>query len=223
MSYGQLYPMADVPSAGIATKDWTGFDTSKFTAPAPKSTCHGVTIPQSAGTPLLPNRINDGWYQLPGSTDYYGDDSSGSAIIGAEAGVGQLQDIDSACGPTAKSVYDAALIADPEIDYNDFDTDKDGVVDFFMMVFAGLGGNGDSQINGVPPYDNIWPHSSDLQNGYTGDRGQKGYITSDPLVGLDGKMQCYTTVTPTSVSGKQDCGPAVPASDPSVIHVRVGP
>ena len=35
-------------------------------------------------------------------------------------------------------------IADPEIDYDDFDTDKDGVVDFFMMVFTGLGGNGDS-------------------------------------------------------------------------------
>ena len=68
-----------------------------------------------------------------------------------------------ACGPTGKAVYDAAQIADPEIDYNDYDTDKDGVVDFFMMVFAGLGGNGDSQLNGVPPYDNIWPHSSSLR------------------------------------------------------------
>ena len=51
-----------------------------------------------------------------------------------------------------------------------------------MMVFAGLGGNGDSQLNGVPPYDNIWPHSADLQNEYTGDRGQKGYISTDPLM-----------------------------------------
>ena len=38
------------------------------------------------------------------------------------------------------------MIADPEIDYSDYDTDKDGVVDFFMVVFAGCGGNGGSQL-----------------------------------------------------------------------------
>ena len=65
-------------------------------------------------------------------------------MIGALAGVGALQDIDSGCGPTGKIVYDAAAIADPEIDYSDYDTDKDGVVDFFMVVFAGCGGNGAS-------------------------------------------------------------------------------
>jgi hypothetical protein len=31
---------------------------------------------------------------------------------------------------------------DPDIDYNDFDTDKDGVVDFFEVIFEGCGGNG---------------------------------------------------------------------------------
>ena len=60
-------------------------------------------------------------------------------------------DIDSACGPTGKAVYDAAQIADPEIDYSDFDTDKDGVVDFFMMVFAGVGGHGESQTSASRP------------------------------------------------------------------------
>ena len=95
------------------------------------------------------NRIQDGWYELPGDTQYYGLDGKGSALIGAETGVGALQDIDSGCGPTGKAVFDAAQIADPEIDYDNFDTDKDGVVDFFMMVFPGLGGNGDSQINGA--------------------------------------------------------------------------
>src|SRR5436305_2545658 len=225
MSYGQLYPMADVPSAGIATKDWSGFDASKFTTNPvpPPSTCHGATLGSAvSASPLSPNRISDGWYQLPGSTDYYGDDANGSAIIGAETGVSQLQNIDSACGPTSKSVYDAAVVADPEIDYNDFDTDKDGVVDFFMMVFVGLGGNGDSQLNGVPPYDNIWPHSADLQNEFTGDRGQKGYITSDPLISLSGMKQCF--VDPATATGKQDCpNQAIANTDPSVIHVRVGP
>ena len=96
-------------------------------------------------------------------------------------GVGALQDIDSACGPTGKAVFDAAQIADPEIDYDDYDTDKDGVVDFFMMVFPGVGGNGDSQLNGAP-YDNIWPHSSDLRERlHRPGTGQKGYVTDDQL------------------------------------------
>ena len=57
--------------------------------------------------------------------------------------------------------------------------DKDGVVDFFMMVFAGLGGNGPSQRSG---YDNIWPHSSSLEFYYTdAATGLHGYISSDQL------------------------------------------
>ncbi len=126
-----------------------------------------------------------------------------------------MQDIDSACGPTGKAVFDAAQIADPEIDYNDYDTDKDGVVDFFMMVFAGLGGNGDSQTAGVPPYDNIWPHSSDLQNGYTDpDTGEKGYVTDDQLTDLEGRPLFYTDA---SRSARTTSTTAFP------VHVRVGP
>ena len=90
-------------------------------------------------------------------------------------------DIDSACGPAGKVVADAAAIADPEIDYSDYDTDKDGVVDFFMVVFAGCGGNGSSQLAepsgtvGACPYtdvsnDNVWPHSSSLEYYYTNPR-----------------------------------------------------
>ena len=41
------------------------------------------------------------------------------------------------------------------------------------MIFVGLGGNGDSQLNGLPPYDNIWPHSSSLEFYYTDANGQK--------------------------------------------------
>ena len=113
-----------------------------------------------AGTPLYTERIRDGWYQLPGDTAYYGADLTSFANVGAAAG---RPFIDSACGPIGKAVYDAAHIADPEIDYSDYDTDKDGVVDFFMMVFVGIGGNGASQTVRSPPYDNIWPHSSSLE------------------------------------------------------------
>jgi M6 family metalloprotease-like protein len=220
MSYGQLFPHGTVPSDGIAARGWRygpGFGFTKNAAKA--NTCHGVTnanLPGDTYQQLQPNRIQDGWYQLPGSTDYYGDDSNGSALIGALGGVGALQDIDSACGPTGKAVYDAAQIADPEIDYNDYDTDKDGVVDFFMMVFAGLGGNGDSQLNGTPPYDNIWPHSSDLQNGYVDpDTGEKGYVSDDQLTDLEGRKLYWTDASRTKQTTDPTSG--IP------VHVRVGP
>ena len=106
--------------------------------------CYGVTYSAAVGTPVYAERIKAGWYQLPGDTPYYGADrttTGGAIALGSS-------EVDNACGTIGKAVYDAAHIADPEIDYSDYDTDKDGVVDFFMMVFVGLGGNGDSLVNG---------------------------------------------------------------------------
>jgi M6 family metalloprotease-like protein len=216
ISYGQLFPMATClrrPSPA----GWTGYEPGfQFTTLAPAGTCHGVTyadIPEAVGSALFPERIRDGWYQLPGSTDYYGDDKTGTAIVGSVAGVGALQDIDSACGPTGKAVYDAAQAADPEIDYSDFDTDKDSVVDFFMMVFTGLGGNGASQLN-VPSYDNIWPHSSSLEFTYTDADGQKGYVSDDQLKDLEGRPLFWTSADRTQMTTAETAWKVL---------VRVGP
>jgi len=215
MSYGQLYPEADVPSAGIAGAGWTYGPGFQFTTPMPGGTCAGVTYGLAQNTPLYPQRIVDGWYQMPGDTGYYGSDADGSALIGAESGVGQLQMIDNGCGPTGKAVYDAAQIADPEIDYSDFDTDKDGVVDFFMMVFAGVGGHGASQTQ-VPPYDNIWPHSSSLESSYTnqGPYNQTGYVSDDQLKDLEGFPLYYTSAAATRMTRTVTAFP---------VYVRVGP
>jgi immune inhibitor A len=215
MSYGQLYPDADVPSAGVASAGWGYGPGFQFTTPMPGGTCAGVTYSAAQNTPLYPERIVDGWYQMPGDTGYYGSDGDGSALIGAEAGVAQLQMIDNGCGPTGKAVYDAAQIADPEIDYSDFDTDKDGVVDFFMMVFAGVGGHGASQTS-VPPYDNIWPHSSSLESGYSnqGPYKQTGYVSDDQLKDLEGFPLYYTSVAATQMTRTVTAFP---------VYVRVGP
>jgi M6 family metalloprotease-like protein len=221
LSYQQLYPHATVPSAGIAT---AGFPKQfTFTQPKPNGACTpdgvlNVGAGQYQNTPVYPERIKDGWYQLPGSTQYYGLDRFGpnAALAGAVAGQALLFDIDSACGPTAKGVYDAATIADPEIDYSDFDTDKDGVVDFFMMVFVGVGGHGASATE-VPPYDNIWPHSSSLEFTYTDPiTKQGGYISDDQLKDLEGRPLWYTDasrVTMTTTAGPDDLK----------VFVRVGP
>ncbi len=227
MSFGQLYPKGTVPSVKIANADYVGDPALRFSTPNPSTTnsCTGTTAvdPTSGNpTPLYTKRINDGWYQLPGVRNYYGADENGSALVGALGGVGALQTIDSGCGPAAKTAYDAAVVADPDIDYNDFDTDKDGVVDFFEVIFQGCGGNGSSQLGPAggcteAPNDNVWPHSSSLENTYTdAATGLTGYVSKDQLRDLEGNLLWYTD---TSYSTKTK----VPGPNNLRVLVRVGP
>lgn len=228
MSLKQLFPNGDVPSAGIATADFDYEPGFPFTGidPANVNTCTGVTLADSPipaeGTPLYPERITDGVYNLPGSTAWYGSDANGSAVVGSLTGVAALQQIDSGCGATGKIVADAVAIADPEIDYSDFDTDKDGVVDFFMGVYAGCGGNGASQLgvcSSAPsdtlPYDNIWPHSSSLEYSYVDAKtGLPGFVTDDQLKNLEGKPLFYKSKAYEAMTTKRT---------PYQVFVRVGP
>jgi immune inhibitor A len=215
MSYGQLFPNGTVPSAGVATRGWSYGPGFSFTTPQPQGACTGTSYKDFRDTAVYPERIHDGWYQLPGDTQYYGADRfSAGSLAGAIGGIGLLFAIDDACGPTGKAVYDAAQIADPEIDYSDYDTDKDGVVDFFMMVFAGEGGNGVSQTS-VPPYDNIWPHSSSLEFYYSDpETGLKGYISDDQLKDLEGRPLYYTNDSRSAMTTEPTAFP---------VFVRVGP
>ncbi len=230
MSLGQLFPEGTVPSAGIATADFDyepGFPLYR-TDPATLNTCTGATFADlgeaALGTPLYPERITNGVYNLPGTTQYYGADANGSAVIGALAGVAALQQIDSGCGPTGKLVADAVVLADPEIDYSDFDTDKDGLVDFFMAVFAGCGGNGASQLGACSdaptdavPYDNIWPHSSSLESYFTDpETGLTGITTDDQLKDLEGRPLWYTTRARTKMTTRN-------TGKDLKVFVRVGP
>jgi hypothetical protein len=236
MSLGQLFPKGTVPSDGIATANFTdyapGFDFTELD-PATVNTCTGgatktgpVPAPGTVGGATYTERITDGVYNLPGNTAYYGADGNGSAVVGSLTGQGALMQIDSGCGPTSKLVWDAAAIADPEIDYSDYDTDKDGVVDFFMAVFAGCGGNGASQLSlpgdpveacpyGDPSYDNVWPHSSSLEYYYTDpDTGLAGFTTDDQLEDLEGRPMFYTTADRTQKTTTQTQWP---------VYVRIGP
>jgi immune inhibitor A len=221
MSFGQLHPAGGVGSAAISTAT---FDNSvwksphrrasgyagAFTIPRPGGVCYGTTVGPLAGTGLHSERIKGGWYQLPGDTGYYGGDADSVANV-----VQPLPSfIDNACGPIAKAVYDSALIADPEIDYSDYDTDKDGVVDFYMMVFVGAGGHGRSQLS-VPPYDNIWPHSSSLEHYYRdAATGLTGYISDDQLRDNQGRLLYYTDANRGTMTTTQTEFP---------VYVRVGP
>ena len=145
-------PNGTVPSDGIATADFAyapGFD---FTQTEPSRATPATASPTrtsrcgAAGTPLYPERITNGVYNLPGQTELL---RLGLQRLGGRRPARRRpasRTSTRGCGDTGKLVYDAAAIADPEIDYSDYDTDKDGVVDFFMVVFAGCGGNGGSQL-----------------------------------------------------------------------------
>jgi immune inhibitor A len=231
MSYGQLFPQGSVPSAGIATATFSGYEAGfDFTTPNRTDpvegdpACRGATAAEVEGvigSPAFDTRIEDGWYQLPGTTEYYGGDFPAFTAVASS--------IDSACGPLGKAVFDAAQIADPEIDYNGFDSDKDGVVDFFMLVFVGCGGNGPSQLQvncqyfgSTPPYDNIWPHSSSLEAQYRdAATGLRGYISDDQLESLEEVPQCWTSAGRIQFD---DCAANGGSGDDDLpVFVRVGP
>jgi immune inhibitor A len=230
MSFGQLFPQGAVPSAGIATASFSGYEPGfAFTTPDRtdplNAACRGATmaeVPGAIGSGVFDTRIQDGWYQLPGTTEYYG----GDFPVFTSTTVA----IDQACGIIGKSVFDAAQIADPEIDYNRFDSDKDGVVDFFMMVFVGCGGNGASQVaplceyfgNQAPFYDNIWPHSASLEGMFTeAGTGLRGYVSDDQLKSLTEVPQCWTS---TARSQSDDCAAdGGTGLDSLPVYVRVGP
>ncbi len=233
MSYGQLFPFGTVPSAGIDSATYSELDeTPTFTtAERVGTTCRGVTlndVPGAIGSPVYDTRIENGWYKLPGTTEYYGGDFPVFDL-------GTASSIDSACGQAGKAVYDAAAVADPEIDYNTYDSDRDGVVDFFMLVFVGCGGNGGSQIPlpGTPvtnelcpytdaPYDNIWPHSSSLIMQYRDEAtGLRGYVSHDQLRSVTEIPQCFLDDTYTAYD---DCAAnGGPGDDAYPVPVRVGP
>ena len=215
MSFGQLFPDAKVnpaPNTPDVPFSATPGYPYKWSSPNPRGFCNGTTTAVvSTGAPPYLNRIEGGWYQLPGVQGYYGSDSGGHGAVGQTIQQGMLAGIDDGCGPTGKAAYDAAAIADPDIDYNDFDTDKDGVVDFFNMVFAGDGGNLSVSATGA---NNIWPHSSDLRSYYRDANWQTGYVSNDQFRNRLNQLVYFTDATRTTET-------TTPTAFPK--FVRVGP
>jgi M6 family metalloprotease-like protein len=229
ISLGQLNPQGTVSAAGKTTVPFAGAGQHKFARQVPAGTCEGVSRagpaqPQGTGvdnsgaggadgTPAYANRIVDGWYQLPGTQAFYGSDKYGSGLAGAVAGVGLIFAIDDGCGPTGKLAYDAASLADPDVDYNLFDTGRDGLVDFFEIIFAGCGGHGCADVTGP---NNVWPHSSSLEFYFVDASGQRGYVSNDQLRNVNEQPLWWTTAARKDMT-TTDMGDALK------VFVRVGP
>ena len=65
-------------------------------------------------------------------------------------------------------VYDACRLADPDVNFTDYDWDGDGYVEQVYVLFAGLGQAAGGDEN------TIWPHESKLQYGNNG-----SYVSKD--------------------------------------------
>ncbi|HET8797912.1 MAG TPA: CARDB domain-containing protein, partial [Thermoanaerobaculia bacterium] len=212
MSFGQLSPVGFVrPRVGVSAAPFDPAYNHKFSTLQPGGLCTGQTLAALKGTPLYANRIENGWYVLPGTQGYYGADKTGHALAGALTGQGLLFGVDDACGPTGKIVYDAASLADPDLDYNEFDTDKDGVVDFFNLMFAGDGGNGNTSVTGI---NNVWPHKSDLRYYFTDANGESGYVSNDQLRNHEGAPMFWTDASRKTMTTTNSGIP---------VYVRIGP
>ncbi|MBT8135622.1 MAG: tandem-95 repeat protein [Gammaproteobacteria bacterium] len=215
MSFGQLSPEGQVgPMPNTPNTAYTPGYNYKWSTLAPAGTCAGATTapPTGEGVPLSPRgRIEDGWYVLPGTQNYYGQDSTGHGAVGALTGVGLLFGIDDACSSTGALAYDAAAIADQELDYNEFDSDRDGLVDFMNVAFAGDGGNLNTSATGL---NNVWPHKSDLQYYFTDAEGRRGYVSNDQLRNHEDQLMYWTDITRTEMTTGVTTIP---------VYVRVGP
>jgi M6 family metalloprotease-like protein len=219
MSFGQLSPNGQVrPAIGATTKAFDPIYPHKFSfythidpTKNQGGLCTGTTIGALKATPAYPNRIENGWYVLPGTQAWYGADRTGHALLGSLTGQGLLFGIDDACGAPGKVVYDAASLADPDLDYNDFDTDKDGVVDFFNLMFAGDGGNGNTSVTGI---NNVWPHKSDLRYYFKDENKETGYVSNDQLRNHEGQLMWWADSTRKKMTTTSTGIP---------VFVRVGP
>ena len=210
MSLGQLYPHGHRPLGRHRHRRLhygPGFDFTSVDPPRQhlhrRLTLRRQPGRRAEGTPALPRADHRRRLQPARQHRATTAPTPTARLIGALAGVGALQQIDCGCGPTGKLVCDAAAIADPEIDYSDYDTDKDGVVDFFMAVFAGCGGNGASQLarRGCDYTDarrttTSGRTRSSLEYYYTDPAtGLPGYTTDDQLKDLEGRPLWYTDDT----------------------------
>ena len=204
---------ATVPSEALATADWGATPNFASRKPQPQCTASPTRRCRPTATrPATASRTAGTSSRATRSTTAL--DGKGSALIGALGGVGALQDIDSGCGPTGKAVFDAAQIADPEIDYDRYDTDKDGVVDFFMMVFAGPAATATRSSTACRPTTTSGRTRRISQNGYTDANGEKGYVTDDQSHDLEGRPLFWTDASRTAKTTNDTGLP---------VYTRVGP
>lgn len=117
--------------------------------------------------------------------DYYYDSSNGQLdptfnIVGPVT-VNRTQKYVKGNANAYQLMIDACTAADSKVNFKDYDTDGDGIVDMVYFIFAGL----PSYIQGNNE-DYLWPHQSDMRGG----RNQNNWVKKDGV--YLGRYACST-------------------------------
>lgn len=115
------------------------------------------------------------WYKSAQTMRYYGAD-------GVE--------VDGLNGSIANLVIEAVQLADSDIDFAQYDSDGDNIVDHLVIIHAGYGQENTETTN------NIWSHRGAFTVVENGVEDKKGYLTKDNV-----HVQSYTMVSEYSAMG----------------------
>ncbi|MEM2976593.1 MAG: M6 family metalloprotease domain-containing protein, partial [Thermoplasmata archaeon] len=99
----------------------------------------GYYFENSYGKLEVRGEVTAVWYRSDSNMSFYGADT--------------LSGVDNANGPIHRLVTEAVRKADAEVDFSIFDTDRDGYIDFLIIIHAGQG-----QESSYQNRDTIWSH-----------------------------------------------------------------
>lgn len=117
-------------------------------------TLRNYFIENSGGLYELSGEVVD-WLTLPHSEAWYGADS----CVGGRASMVGHPDNPIGVQQSIVDAVDALNAREPDFDWDQFDTDDDGVVDHLVVVHSGSGEEGGGGVQGTYA---IWSHSSDV-------------------------------------------------------------
>lgn len=104
----------------------------------------------------------------PGNmTDYYNEVSYGAlnligTVVGPYTLANDKDDYDDGPLDAKAMVAEAIALADPDVDFNDFDNDGNGWVDNVAVMYAGNGPDNGGYDGADPDENSLWPHASSL-------------------------------------------------------------
>ena len=179
---GASFPLEGEPKSLVILVNFTD---KKFTSPTAKEDYsrllnevgyseNGATgsardyFRASSNNVFSPNFVVVGPYDLPRDYKFYGEEKDGNH----DYAPGQM-------------IVDACNAADVEIDFNEFDTDKDGILDNVFVYYAG---HNQAEGGGA---NTIWPHRSAIRSNITCD-GVKlyDYACTSEFRGASGESMC---------------------------------
>ncbi len=169
-----LIEFTDVTASASHTKSY--FDNLLFSQDTGYNSLYDYYQEVSDGQLAVTGTTGARWYQSSKMMRYYGADGS--------------QGIDSLNSDIYNLVIEAVQKADADINFAQYDTDGDGIVNHVIIIHAGHGQEDTGDTN------NIWSHSGYFTTVNNGIPDNMGYLTNDGV-----HIQNYTMLSEYSLIG----------------------